>query len=197
MKTSLFIDQTDDICFFIGTVIACKLNAPGSWHDSRVAQPIYEKLRTATPEGYYLVTDTAFPRGTSQIEGRIRAPMKQGQYLPVDIMERRHVEQFDRQLLSFRQSAKWGMRSLQGSFGRLRVPLEVTYGDQRADLLEICVRLQNLRTCLVGINQIQSVYMPIWKADKQEEIWESFENMLFSEQRAHDRVSGFHLMYGT
>ena len=178
-------------------MIACKLNAPGSWHDSRVAQPIYEKLRTATPEGYYLVTDTAFPRGTSQIEGCIRAPMKQGQHLPVDITERRHVEQFDRQLLSFRQSAEWGMRSLQGSFGRLRVPLEVTYGDRHGDLLEICVRLQNLRTRLVGINQIRSVYMPIWKADEQEEIWESFENMLFSEQRARDRVSGFHLMYST
>lgn len=82
-------------------------------------------------------------------------------------------------------------------FGRLRVPLEVTYGDRRGDLLEICVRLQNLRTRLVGINQIWSVYIPIWKADEQEEIWESFENMLFSEQRARDRVSGFHLMYST
>ena len=178
-------------------MIACKLNAPGSWHDSRVAHPIYEKLRTATPEGYYLVTDTAFPRGTSQIEGHIRAPMTQGHRLPADLTERRNAEQFDRQLLSFRQSAEWGMRSLQGSFGRLRVPLEVGYMDQRGDLLETCVRLQNFRTRLVGINQIRSVYMPIWKANEQEEIWESFENMLFSEQRAKDRVSQFHLMYST
>ncbi|KAG6828836.1 hypothetical protein H0H93_014699, partial [Arthromyces matolae] len=51
-----------------GEIIACKLNAPGSWHDSRVARDIYEKLRTRTPEGYYLVTDTAFPRGTDQIK---------------------------------------------------------------------------------------------------------------------------------
>jgi hypothetical protein len=62
---------------------------------------------------------------------------------------------------------------------------------------EICVQLLNLCTCLVGINQIRSVYLPTWKVDEQEEIWESFENMLFSEQHAHDRVSGFHLMYST
>ena len=81
------------------------------------------------------------------------------------------------------------MRSLQGSFGRLRVPLEVAYVDRRGDLLKICVHLQNLCTRLVAINQIWSVYMPLWRVNEQEELWESFKNMLFSEQRARDRVS--------
>lgn len=94
-----------------------------------MARGIYEKLRSETPEGYYLVADTAFPRGSDQIQGRIRAPMKQGQRLPADPQERSRVEQFDKQLLSFRQSAEWGMRSLQGSFGRLRVPLEINHSD--------------------------------------------------------------------
>ncbi|KAJ7653534.1 hypothetical protein DFH06DRAFT_1133698 [Mycena polygramma] len=62
------------------TIIATNLNAPGSWHDSRIARPIYEKLRTRTPEGFYLVADTAFPRGAKQIEGRIRAPIKSENY---------------------------------------------------------------------------------------------------------------------
>jgi hypothetical protein len=66
-----------------------------------VARGIYEKLRTQTPEGYYLVTDTAFPRGTDQIAGRIRAPLKQGQCLPADLVERNCIASFDRQLLSF------------------------------------------------------------------------------------------------
>ena len=44
-----------------GCVIATRLNAPGSWHDSHVAQPIYEMLCTGTPDGYYLVADMAFP----------------------------------------------------------------------------------------------------------------------------------------
>jgi hypothetical protein len=60
-----------------GLIIGCCLNAPGSWHDSRVARPIYEKLHTETPDEFYLIADTAFPRGTDQIEGRIRAPMKE------------------------------------------------------------------------------------------------------------------------
>jgi len=160
-----------------------------------VARGIYEKLRTQTPEGYYLVTDTAFPRGTDQIAGRIRAPLKQGQRLPADLAERNRIASFDRQLLSFRQAAEWGMRSLQGSFGRLRVPLDASHANRRGDLLETCVRLQNLRTCLVGINQIRSVYMPIWKANEQEEIWSHFEDMLFKEQQSKDRVSQFYLMY--
>lgn len=106
-----------------GEIIACNLNAPGSWHDSRVARPIYEKLRTETPEGYYLVTDTTFPCGTDQIHGRIRAPMKEGTRLSGNALERTEMLAFDRQLLSLRQAAEWGNRALQGSFGRLRIPL--------------------------------------------------------------------------
>ncbi|KAG6848521.1 hypothetical protein H0H93_016319 [Arthromyces matolae] len=64
-----------------GLIIAAKLNAPGSWHDAHVAQPIFEKLRKQTPPGFYMVADTAFPRGTAQISGRIRAPVKAGQQL--------------------------------------------------------------------------------------------------------------------
>jgi hypothetical protein len=54
-----------------------------------------------TPEGYYLVTDTAFLCGTDQIAGRIKAPMKDGARLPVDHAERENVMQHDHQLLSF------------------------------------------------------------------------------------------------
>ena len=43
-----------------GVIIACSFNAPRSWHDSCVAQPIYEKLLNDTPDGFYLVADTAF-----------------------------------------------------------------------------------------------------------------------------------------
>ena len=58
--------------------MAC-LNAPGIWHGSRVAAPVYEKLRTQTPPGYYLVADTAFPHVTDNIAGRIQKPLKAGQ----------------------------------------------------------------------------------------------------------------------
>jgi hypothetical protein len=89
-------------------------------NDSHVACPIYEKLCLQTPEGYYLVTDTAFLRGTDQITGHIKVPMKDGAHLPVDHAECENVMRHDCQLLSFRQTAKWGMRTMQGSFGWLR-----------------------------------------------------------------------------
>ena len=62
-----------------GLIIAANLNAPGSWSNCWVPQPIYEKLRTQTPPSFYLVAETAFPRGTNQIQGRIQAPIKAGQ----------------------------------------------------------------------------------------------------------------------
>ena len=176
-----------------GTVINAILNAPGSWHDSRIARPIYEKLRTRTPEGFYLVADTAFPRGANQIEGKIRAPIKSGQTIRGTSSAIQERMAFDRELLSYRQTAEWGMRGLQGSFGRLRIPLEIRRQQERGDLLEICVRLNNVRAEMVGINQIRSVYMPLWKETReQEEIWSGFEKMVFSEQRRSDRVARFH-----
>jgi hypothetical protein len=176
-----------------GVVIAAKLNAPGSWHDSRVALPIYQKLRSRTPDRFYLVADTAFPRGSAQIEGKIRAPIKTGQAIRGTTAQIEEKLAFDRELLSYRQTAEWGMRGLQGSFGRLRLPLDIGDKEERGNLLEVCVRLHNLRAQRVGHNQIRTVYMPLWRQNKEdEEVWTNFENMLFSEQRRVDRVSRFH-----
>ena len=119
--------------------------------------------------------------------------MKDGTRLPSDPHLRRQALAFDRQLLSYRQTAEWGNRALQGCFGRLRIPLLINYNELHGDILEICSRLCNLRTRKVGINQIRSVYMPIWKANEQEEIWLTFESMLFSDQRKNDRVRRFHM----
>jgi hypothetical protein len=100
----------------LGIIMTCNLNAPRSWHDSWVAQPIYKKLEHQTPSGYYLVADTAFPQGTEQISGHIQALLKKDALLPSDENERAEWLAFNRQLLSYGQTAKWGMRALQGSF---------------------------------------------------------------------------------
>lgn len=125
-------------------VKGCIVNAPGSWHDAKIARPIYTKLRERTPEGYYVVSDTAFPRGMASINGRIQAPLKSGQRLPRNANEREAVLARDRQLLSFRQTAEWGMRQLRAGFGRLRVPLDINDPVGRGDLLEICIRAMNV-----------------------------------------------------
>lgn len=177
-----------------GIIRQAVLNTPGSWHDSRVARPIYTKLRDTTPNGYYLVADSAFPQGTDDIRGKIQAALKQGAQLPADDVQREAVLAFQRQLLSYRQTAEWGMRAVQGAFGRLRLPLNINNNEDRRDLLETCVRLTNVRTSRVGINQIRNVYVPIWTADAEDEqLWNSFETMLFGEIRSRDRVARFHL----
>ena len=84
-----------------GEILAARVNAPGSWHDSHGAVPIYAQLREDTPHWFYLVADTAFPRGSDQISGRIRAPLNSGQVLPSDTFESQAVLHLNWQLLSY------------------------------------------------------------------------------------------------
>lgn len=180
--------------FIKGEIIAANLNAPGSWHDSCVAQPIYATLRTRTPDGYYLVADTAFPRGTGDIVGQIRTTLKDGQRIagtPDQILE---AMAHNQELLSYRQTAEWGMRAIQGSFGRLRMPLNIDHDERRGNLIEICLQLHNVRTVKIGINQIHTVYVPNWQqTEEDQEVWTGFANMLFSDQIKKDRISRFHV----
>ena len=180
-------------CLFTGIIIAAVINAPGSWHDSRVARPIYEKLRTQTPEGYYFIADTAFPRGTATIEGQICAPLKAGQNVRGTEAQIEVQLGFDRELLSYQQTAEWGNCALQGAFGCLWIPLQAKNAEQQGNSLEICNQLHNICTWQVGINQIWTVYMDCWQGNAVDhEIWNHFENMLFSDQCKNDRVSHFH-----
>jgi hypothetical protein len=178
-----------------GCIIAANLNAPGSWHDSRVARPIYEKLSHSTPDGFYLVADTAFPRGATDIGAHICAPISSGQRVCGTDEQIEEQMVFDHQLLSYRQTAEWGNRGLQGSFGRLRIPLDVKDKERRGNLLETCVRAHNLRANRVGLNQSRTVYMPRWQANEVDEnVWKNFETMVFADQRNNDRVSRFHYL---
>lgn len=125
----------------------------------------------------------------------ICAPISSGQRIRGTDEQIAEQMAFDRQLLSYRQTAEWGNRGIQGSFGRLRVPLETKDTERRGNLLEICVRAHNLRANRVGLNQIRTVYMSHWQENvEDEEVWKNFENMMFSDQRDKDRVSRFHYL---
>ena len=82
-------------------IIAANINAPGSWHDSHVTQPIYHKLEKDTPDGFYVVADTAFPHGTQSIAGQIQAPVKTGQHMQGTAEKIEEQFAFDRELLSY------------------------------------------------------------------------------------------------
>ena len=86
------------------------INAPGSWHDARIARPVYVKLLNHTPDTYYLVANTAFPHGTDSIQSKIKAAPKQNERVHGSAQERQARLAFNRKLLSYRQTAEWGMR---------------------------------------------------------------------------------------
>jgi hypothetical protein len=84
---------------FVGTIISVNFNAPGSWHNARVAYPIYKQLLSDTPDGFYLISDTAFPHGAADIDGRIVAPMKSGQKFKGTQAEIEEKYMFDREVV--------------------------------------------------------------------------------------------------
>jgi hypothetical protein len=166
----------------------------GSWHDSCIALNLYTLLCDTVPEGYYLVADTAFPWGTAQVAGRIWSAMKEGEHYSADPEEQAYEVAFSQDLLSYRQTAEWGNRFMQGSFGRLCVPLPANQHELHGMILETVAWLSNAQTRMVGINQIQTVYESIWRQGEQDLVWQGFKTMLFGEQRWCNWVHQFHVV---
>lgn len=101
---------------------------------------------------------------------------------------------FNTQLVSSRQPAEWGMRALQGSFARLKMPLPADDHLHRRILLTTCMRLHQVRTRLVGINQIKTVYEKIWRGDDRETVmvYEDFASMMFRDIESSDRIARYY-----
>jgi hypothetical protein len=81
------------------------------------------------------------------------------------------------------------MHAIQGSFGCLFVPLLISDEEAHKVLLKLCFWLMCLCTCCVGINQIQNMYVPLWKASDDEELWENMGEMMFGDIQWWDQVS--------
>jgi hypothetical protein len=172
-----------------GTIIHATINAPGSWHDAAVSRDLFAKLLKDTPADYWVIGDTAFPTST-EIQGRIRTPPKSNfKDYPTNPVELSNFLRFCDQLVSARQAAEWGMRCLQGSFGRLKMPMPADDATYRQRLLEICCRLHNVRTRLEGINQIKTVYEGVWKSTGD---YTEFGELLFRDVKKNDRIRRFY-----
>ena len=173
-----------------GTVIHTILNAPGSWHDSNIAERLYSKLMHETPAGYRIISDTAFPRCTNRLDHRTLAPKKKGDKLPDCPVEFAQLRILNDQLVSARQAAEWGMRAIQGSFSRLKLPLPGTDHEFRAEVLELCVRLHQVRCRSVKINQTHHVYEHF--DDNHVILGQAFHNMLFPDIQQSCRISRYY-----
>ncbi|CAD6886573.1 unnamed protein product [Tilletia controversa] len=102
--------------------------------------------------------DSAFPHG-QDLAGRILSRPKDNVVArETDGAVHLRWEAIIRQ----RQAAEWGMRALQGAFGRLDLRLP-THKRKRALLLTTIFSLHNFRTRKVGLNQIKEVYFPQWQ----------------------------------
>jgi len=143
---------------FDGTIRICGLNAPGSMHDSTVAEysGVYDKLREVYRRtGGKVVVDSAFK-------------LKNNPYI---IRTARRVH-FDwesiltaQEAVKLRQSAEWGMRAFQSSFPRLRDKIKFEDRGERLENLRLFVYLYNFRTNVVGCNQIRSTFTPWLEAE--------------------------------
>lgn len=143
----------------------------GTCRDSKLASLsglVFPRLDDAmSPPGFALLGDSVFI--TCNINGKNLRSRKytetsdilQSSALAAAKFLMQHV------MLRKRQSAEWGVRALEVSFGILCVPL-ISDASRRYRSIAFCVRLLNLRAKLVGPSQIHSVYaspitsVPLW-----------------------------------
>ena len=75
-----------------------------------------------------------------------------------------------RQATSARQTAEWGMLTMQASFPRVKDRFVYEERGERRIVLKMFVLLYNMRARMVGINQIRNTYMPHLERDVNEDI---------------------------
>ncbi|KAG9078722.1 hypothetical protein FS749_009219 [Ceratobasidium sp. UAMH 11750] len=162
-----------------GTIINARINAPGSWHDAKTSRPVYDKLREETPDKYFLIADSAFPTVNQGGHEKVHVPLTARSNLRGMTREEKLAAlDYSAAITSARQAVEWGMRAIQGSFSRLRLPLDANDGEWRSVVMECCLRLHNVRARLVGINQIRTVYIPVWTGG-QEDFFEELHRAIF------------------
>ncbi len=135
-----------------GRVVSAAMNAPGSWHDSTVAESfgVYDELREVYDAyGIKTVVDSAFKTTGENSEHLI----KSGDLNPDN-------PAVNAQATSFRQAAEWGVGNITKGSPRLLDKFEVTRDGDRdnADIILSIVLLHNLKCARVGINQLNTVF---------------------------------------
>jgi len=130
------------------TVVACAINAHGCVHDSQLAAwgGVYAKLESLYAlTGGHVVVDSAFSKNAYSFL------IKSGSNIVLP-------SEKSKQAISLRQSAEWGMRKLQAVFPHLKGRLQNEENGERKCIRYSFVLLFNLRSNLVGLNQILSTF---------------------------------------
>lgn len=136
-----------------GKVIFAAVNFPGSWHDSQVAIDLAQLILETE---FAIAVDQGFPR-SGLMYGRFVGPMSRRQRSNISPIVQDCVEEEHALYISLRQAAEWGMRSLEGTFCRLKTRL-TSDSKNRRRYLESIVLLHNFRAVTMSINQIKAVF---------------------------------------
>lgn len=147
--TNLFVFGAD------GRIIACVLNAPGSLHDSTLAEwgNIYQELESIyNRTGGICCLDSAFASCDAPFLIRSSENLTRAK-TPLEVIQMQEAT-------SLRQAAEWGMRAIQGSFPRLKDKIRYEENGERRIMLSLVVLIYNYRLEVVGLNQIRNVYLP-------------------------------------
>ena len=141
-----------------GTIVMAMVNCPGSMHDSELASKgspsIYDKIDMMYEQhGAVCVMDSAF--ATSNKPSIIKSKKRETITTTAQTPEEYEVLV---QAVSMRQSSEWGMRALQGAFGRLKAVWPYEERDERLwGLIVICM-MYNYAANNMDLNQIRRVY---------------------------------------
>jgi DDE superfamily endonuclease len=137
---------------------ACYVNAPGSVHDSTMAKwgGLYQKVDNMYRiYGVKIVVDSAFASKARDLD------YKSFQNIIDNDGNVQQAFDIQQQATSVRLLSEWGMRALKASFPRLndRMIYEEKGGEWRL-IMSMIVLLYIFGACVVGLNQIQSSFMP-------------------------------------
>jgi len=152
--TNLFVFSVD------GRIINCVVNAPGSVHDSTLAEwgEVYEDLEDAYERtGGKCVVDSAFASNDNAFLLK-SAQNYNGCSTPLDIVR-------CDQATSLRQAAEWGMRAIQAAFPRVKETIPFEESGERRVVLTLLPLLYNFRLETVGLNQIRNTFCLGWSRD--------------------------------
>ena len=136
-----------------GCIRICTLNAPGTFHDSTMADyGIYEKMEQLYIEyNVKVVVDSAF-----NLSGKPYL-IQSSQDDPTNAGPRGVT--LNRAATSVRQLSEHGMRMIQGQFPWLKDPIVYEEFGERRVILNLMVLLYNYQTNTTGINHILNSFM--------------------------------------
>jgi hypothetical protein len=143
-----------------GIIIYACINFPGSFHDSVVANDLID-ITVRKIGGYAFCVDSGFPR-TNELYEKFFGPMSRKAKHQLAPRLKNLILRKINVYVSLRQASEWGTRALQGGFPRLKSRL-TSNKRKRYLIIYGTVLLHNLRTKLIGINQITEVFNHLYE----------------------------------